>query len=272
MRKIFALLVLFITVLFIGSTYLFFQPETPVTMAMDVTPPSAAEYKLLSAGKILIRELRSNSKHIKSYEAQAMAHCDLNRIYQTIIDFEHSAEFMPLVTKAEVLERKKSEAVVNYTLKLAVTGMTKKYRLKMTFSKKRDEAMIRWHLIPWPGLSPKETIRNTEGMWILKSMPKSKNRVLLIYRVTADPGKIPPGCKWIVNLLTKHSIPELVEAIKQRALGTNSSAQTIKSAAAVIERLHLSYKPLMRTPIDRKLPHHTSETPMNFPGEWQSKV
>lgn len=126
------------------------------------------------------------------------------------------------------------------------------------FSKKEEEAVIRWTLIPWPELNPKETIRHTEGYWLIKKAEGFKNRALLIYRVSADPGDIPPGLEWIVNFVTKNSIPDLMESVRQYV------SDPAVLPADSNERRHLSHKPLLSASFEQKVPRQNPETLMRF--------
>jgi len=60
-----------------------------------------------------------------------------------------------------------------------------------------------------------ETIKDTEGYWLIKKHPKEKDRVMMIYHVYADPGNIPFFLKWIVDMLTKESIPETLHKTRE---------------------------------------------------------
>lgn len=245
-----------------AAAYAFVAPNSPRTQASESSPLSGAEAKLLSRGNILVKEIpqgpaRENGG--KTYEARAFIQSDLKRVYDNLTRFECCDRYMPHIKKSEVLWRKKGEAVVNYTFQAPFTK-PKKYRLHMTYSKKKDEAVIRWKMIPWPGLQPKETIRDTQGYWILKnagpvSGKKSDNRVLVIYRVYADPGNIPAGLEWIINAFTKKSIPALIQAVRRR---TSDRPGNLEAGNV---RRHSSYKPLLITPVEEK---NTSTSPQKL--------
>jgi hypothetical protein len=87
----------------------------------------------------------------------------------------------------------------------------------MTYKITADAADIGWQLIPWPELSPSETIRDTSGYWRLTPLPGDKT--LVEYQVRTDPGDIPFGAGWIVDLLTKGSLPDILESTRKRVTG-----------------------------------------------------
>jgi len=73
-----------------------------------------------------------------------------------------------------------------------------------------------WKKRPWPGLKPEETIVDTYGQWILEVFPGTTPRVLAYYRVYTDPGKVPLGTGWIVDFLTRQSVPDIIKRTRER--------------------------------------------------------
>jgi hypothetical protein len=123
---------------------------------------------------------------------------------------------MPNVEKVVVRAADQKGARLDYHLGLPL-GVKKLYRLKMTYKIAADAAEISWQLIPWPELSPSKTIRDTSGYWRLTRLAGSKT--LVEYRVRTDPGDIPLGAGWIVDLLTKGSLPDILESTRKRVTG-----------------------------------------------------
>lgn len=266
MRKPTLLFVLLVSIS-VAASWILFKPNTSNIQAMEAMPAqlrlSHSDIMLLGTGKVLVNEMKINpgrKTRGKTYEARILLESDFNHIYETLTKFECCDKYMPNVKKSTVISRKKGEAVVNYTLGMPF-GMVKKYRLRMTYLKNKEDAIIRWKLLPWPELSKKETIGDTEGYWMLKKITGKKNSVLLTYRVYADPGNIPKGFEWIVNRFTKKSIPDLMTAVKLR------TSQQAEKAAPRKERLkcHLSYKPLHHTSFDSKIFHPKSEALVSQP-------
>ena len=62
-----------------------------------------------------------------------------------------------------------------------------------------------------------ETIRNTTGYWLLKQ--KSSESVMVLYHVYTDPGAVPRGLGWVVNILTEKSVPDALQKTRERVLG-----------------------------------------------------
>ena len=69
-----------------------------------------------------------------------------------------------------------------------------------------------------PGLRPEESIVDTSGY--REPAPSSVARKTAVrYIVYTDAGPIPFGLGWIVDSLSKDSIPQTMEALRKRAAG-----------------------------------------------------
>lgn len=259
MRKPTLLFVL-LTGFCIAASFLLFRPNTSNIQAMEAMPLhlSHADIMFLGTGKSILNEIKPKAGQKlagKTYEAKVLLDCDLNHAFDILTKFECCDKYMPHVKKSTVISRKKGVAVVNYTLGMPF-GIVKKYRLQMDYSKNKNEAIIRWKMLPWPELSMKERIGNTQGYWLLKKIAGKNESVLLTYHVYAEPGNIPKGFEWIVNHFTKKSIPELMTAVKIK------TSKLVKKSMFRKEQFkcHLSYKSLQQAAFDPRATHQKTET------------
>jgi ribosome-associated toxin RatA of RatAB toxin-antitoxin module len=192
---------------------LFFALLTPGALAATVTPD---ELQTLQGGKTLVKEVPDEVKGYRTFLAHAVIAAPLAKIYGVLIDFAAYSDFMPNVEKVVVRAADQQGARLDYHLGLPM-GVKKRYRLKMTYKIAADAAEISWQLIPWPKLSPSETIRDTSGYWRLTRLAGDKT--LVEYLVRTDPGDIPFGAGWIVDVLTKGSLPDILESTRKRVTG-----------------------------------------------------
>ena len=192
---------------------LLFALLAPAAPAATVTP---AELRTLQKGTILVKEVPEAAKGYRTFLAHAVIAAPIAKIYRVLIDFPAYPEFMPNVEKVVVGSADQQGARLDYHLGLPL-GVKKRYRLKMTYTIAADAADIAWQLIPWPELSPAETIRDTSGYWRLTRMAGDKT--LVEYQVRTDPGDIPFGAGWVVDLLTKGSLPAILESTRKRVAG-----------------------------------------------------
>lgn len=182
----------------------------PAALAAPITP---AELRTLQGGTILVEEIPEAAKGYRVFLAHAVIAAPIAEIYRVLIDFPAYPKFMPNVEKVIVRVADQQGARLDYHLGLPL-GVKKSYRLKMTYNLAADDARIAWQLIPWPELLAAETIRDTSGYWHLTSMKGGKT--LVEYQVRTDPGDIPFGFGWIVDALTKGSLPAILEGTRKR--------------------------------------------------------
>ena len=174
-----------------------------------------SEKTLVGQGEIIVRELPTGSKKGQAFEAIGLANASIGSLVQIVTDYDKYPEFMPNINKVEILEQAGNTAILDFTLDLPL-GKVKKYRLRITLLESDSEtAKIQWTSLLLPGLKPEETIKETSGYWLLKS--RSPKMTLLLYQVYTDPGPIPFGLEWIVDILSKNSIPEALLKTRERA-------------------------------------------------------
>jgi tetratricopeptide (TPR) repeat protein len=174
------------------------------------------QYKAsITKGKIIVLKIAYSGKNAEEYEAMGLIEGTLEEVSSVLADYESYPKFMPNVSEITVRSSTDEQAIVDYKLLLPM-GFVKKYRLK--FWSKTEENRIQhfWKKLPWPGLKPKETVTDTYGQWILEKFPGKGKQVLAYYRVYTDPGNIPLGTEWIVDILTKKSIPNIISRTRGR--------------------------------------------------------
>jgi hypothetical protein len=178
---------------------------------IELTPQ---ELELVAAGEVILREAPIQVNDGMTFEAIGLIKAPVEAVYEVVTDFGGYPEFMPNVSKVEVLSAGEGKATVNFTLGLPL-GKTKKYRVNMQFQKSGGAATLRWNMIEWPGLEKSETIDDTEGYWILEGRAATEE-TLVLYHVFTDPGHVPLGLGWIVDILSKNSLPKTVLKTRDR--------------------------------------------------------
>ncbi len=171
---------------------------------------------MIEKNEIIVRELSDIKKQGKTLEAFGLIHADIERIYKVLTNFEDYPTFMPNLGKVEILKKSSNHAVLNYFIELPL-GKTKKYRLDMRFNQNSNNtAELHWKMISWPGLKQSETIKDTTGNWHLRAYPDKQGSVLVVYHVYTDPGPIPYGLGWIIDILTEKSVPNVLINTRKR--------------------------------------------------------
>jgi ribosome-associated toxin RatA of RatAB toxin-antitoxin module len=183
--------------------------------AASAIPLTHQEQQVIQKKEILVRERSTNGKTGKAFEAVTIMEAQRAVIQDIVLDYAKYPEFMPNVSGLEILQQDETTAMLSYLLTLPL-GKTKKYRVKMTASEPDPKtSLIQWQLEPWPELKPAETIQDTTGFWRIEEL--DVNHSLVLYHVYTDPGKIPFGLGWIVDILSKDSVPEVLAKTRERA-------------------------------------------------------
>lgn len=173
------------------------------------------EKSMVERGEIVSRELTDNSQDGKTFEAIASFQAPYQNVYRVLTDFSRYPEFMPNISSVEVLSQNSKEAMVNFILGLPL-GKVKKYRLQLHFSENESNAAISWRMIDWPEVLPKERIKDTSGYWLLEPFPGRTDSTLALYHVFTDPGKVPFGMDWIVDIISESSLPKTIQQTRER--------------------------------------------------------
>jgi len=183
--------------------------------AAHFIPLNEQQKKAVSKGEIVVREMDRAGNKGRTFEAIGLVKAPREKVVEVLKDYQKYPEFMPNVSHVEIVEQAGNEAVLNYTLTLPL-GKIKKYRLRISGSALTDKIyLLEWHLEKWPGLKREETISDTTGYWRVEE--KGEGLSLVLYHVYTDPGPVPFGLGWIVDVLSKKSVPDVLLQTKRRA-------------------------------------------------------
>lgn len=89
------------------------------------------EKKRVAQGEIVVREIAAAGKNGRTFEAIGLIKASRNNVLKVLMDYKKYPEFMPNVSRVEIVEQDENAAVLNYTLTLPLVNI-KKYRLKIT--------------------------------------------------------------------------------------------------------------------------------------------
>jgi len=175
----------------------------------------------IAKGQIIVHKIAHSAKNAEEYEALGLIEGTLEEVAAVLADYESYPKFMPNVSEITVTRSTEEATIVDYKLLLPM-GFVKKYRLKFWSKKEEHKIQLFWKKLPWPGLKLEETVVDTYGQWILEKFPQRDGQVLAYYRVYTDPGNIPLGMGWIVDILTQKSIPDIMKGTRSRVKGGGS--------------------------------------------------
>jgi hypothetical protein len=169
----------------------------------------------LSGTEVALADVSKAGQPGKSFMAATIIDAPLPTLCAMIQDYAAYPSFMPNVDKVAVV-RATDATQVDMTLKLPL-GKVKKYRLRMEPKQSAAQCQLSWKMLPWPGVAAEEAIADTTGYWLLAPHSLEKNKTVVKYMVYTDPGPVPMGLGWIVDSMSKGSMPKTLEALRQRA-------------------------------------------------------
>lgn len=186
---------------------------SPAAFAAAPTP-AAIDMSRVSEAQVTMADVSRPNTPGKSFAAATVIAAPLSKVCATLQDYSAYPAFMPNTESAKVSASAADHKLVDMTLKLPM-GKVKKYRLKIEAQATAQRCQLSWKLAPWPGLKQEETIADTSGAWIL-TPAADPARTLVSYSVYTDPGPVPMGLGWVVDSMSKDSIPKMIDALRAR--------------------------------------------------------
>ncbi len=183
-------------------------------------PPALDPKKLadLKKGKVLVREIPSETK-TKRYEAIGIVNHSPAMVMAFMKDYPAKLGIFPHLEQVTA-SWNENMATVHMVLKVAFK--TIRYRLNFLHY---GDYFIEFEYV-------EGDLKNTSGSY--KFFPMSQGtKTLVVYNVSSDPGIPLPD--FILNLLTKSSLPDVIEAIgkgaamKQKEADLKQTAETAKT-------------------------------------------
>jgi len=173
------------------------------------------ELRSIETGEIVMREIDSKHEKGQNIETIGLINASGETLLNILTDYTAYPEFMSAVDRVEIVDQNGDESTISYIL-VPMLGLKKKYRIKIMPIKLEEQVWkIEWHLVEWPGLTPMETIGDTQGYWLI--IEQNPNRSLVQYYVYSDPGPVPFGLGGIVDALGRNSIENVFKETRDHA-------------------------------------------------------
>lgn len=169
----------------------------------------------LSETTVTLVETSKPGSAVKSFAAGTIINAPVEKLCALIQDYPNYPSFMPNTKSTKVALSRPGQTIIDVTLALPM-GKIKKYRLRMENVVTAESCKVTWSQLPWKGLQPEETIADTRGYWQFTPAPTA-GKSIVKYVVSTDPGPVPFGFGWIVDSLSKDSIPLTLEALRKKA-------------------------------------------------------
>jgi hypothetical protein len=186
-------------------------------LASALPVPPAPDLAALADGTVHVAEAPNGGLPGKAFTAWTLVPATVPRLCAMVQDYPSYAAYMPNTRSAQPVGAGDGYVLVDMTLDLPL-GQEKKYRLRL--EEQRPDAgqcKLTWRLVP-TGLPPSATIADTTGYWLFKPVADGDaGKTLVEYHVYADPGPVPFGFGWIVDMMSKRSLPRTLEALRTQS-------------------------------------------------------
>lgn len=181
-------------------------------MAASQAPDAAA----LAGGAVQVTEAPSPGLPGKAFTAWTLVAASVPRLCALVQDYPAYSSYMPNTKSALPVGAGDGFVLVDMTLDLPL-GQEKKYRLRLEPQEPEpSQCRLSWRLVP-TGLAASDTIADTTGYWQFTPAPGDSGKTLVEYHVYADPGPVPYGFGWIVEMMSRRSLPRTLEALRAQA-------------------------------------------------------
>lgn len=170
----------------------------------------------LSEERVDVAEVVRPAKAGKTYDAVTVIDAPVAKLCAIVQDYAAYPAFMPNTANTQIVSSADERAVIDMTLSLPL-GKIKRYRLQLDAKRGGDSCQLSWKLLPRADLAADDTIADTTGYWLFTPLPANRNKSVVEYFVYADPGPVPFGLGWIVDIMSKKSLPNTLEALRGRA-------------------------------------------------------
>lgn len=152
----------------------------------------------------------------RTFVASTVIGASPEKLCRIVQDYASYGAFMPNTRSAVPVGSGPGYVLVDMTLDLPL-GQEKRYRLRLEPAVTADSCRLAWRLVARPDLRPEQTIADTSGYWEFTPVSSDGPAALVRYRVHADPGPVPFGFGWIVEMMSRRSLPRTLEALRERA-------------------------------------------------------
>ena len=155
----------------------------------------------------VVRLLDTPERGLKAVEALFFVKAPPHVCRNVITDYDHYPEFIPNIVGSKKIDRSPLSATYRFSLSLAL------WEIEYTLLLKESTTEHGGYSIAWDYIDG--DIRETTGAWEIEGWGDEKAASLIRYRVRVDPGRLVPN--WVANRLSAGSVPDMIDAIRERA-------------------------------------------------------
>jgi hypothetical protein len=175
----------------------------------------------LSETDVSVVEVAQPAQAGKTFAAMTIIDAPPHKLCAIVQDYGAYGRYMPNTRSAELVPglppgAPAGSVLVDMTLDLPL-GKVKRYRLRLDAKTSASSCQLSWKLVPREDLKADDTIADTSGYWMFSPLPANSGKSVAEYFVYADPGPVPFGLGWIVDIMSRKSLPRTLEALRGEA-------------------------------------------------------
>ena len=164
---------------------------------------------LILSDEIVINKTTKSFGNGKHFRVYGQIKAPINEVFNVINKEEEYPKFMPRFNDVKYLYTENNFSYYTFHISLPL-NIKYQYKIKINEYQNKDVAWITWELVDWEHNS----IADTWGQWYFTSLNNSEY-TLIQYQTYIDPGYVPFGAGWIIDLLTHTSLPQIVKNSKE---------------------------------------------------------
>lgn len=174
--------------------------------------PAAPDTRRLAAGEVLISARTVKPRKPREGIGRGVIDVPPERVFRAVTDYANYDEFMPFVTRADVVRTLPDGAVLS-TQRLDLPGPFGERRYTLSVRSRVETARpggrvwrTQWAYVPGSG-----NIADQRGSWTLEEL--APGRTLATFRLYTDPGGAVPV--WMMEKALAETLPYIFDGLRQ---------------------------------------------------------
>lgn len=181
----------------------------------EALPFDPIDLQHLERGKVAVRNEPGEGAKEGKVQAAILIEGPAEEIWKIMNDCEHSPEFVPGLKSCRVLRQEGRDEIIEHRMKFSWLFPEVTYVFRAQYEKNRQVSFQRIG----------GDLKEFEGSWTLHHIDGGR-KTIVVYSLYLDPGFLIP--QWIVRLLLRGDLPDVLFSLRDRTLATLRNEQVSK--------------------------------------------
>ena len=169
------------------------------------------QWQYLINGEVVVIHTTPDFGDGEHFQAYILIEAPIEDIFAVVSNFSEYNQFMPRVQDVLTTNLENSDPLFTYIIDLPL-GLEYKYRISINTFTSDSLNWLSWQMKDWD----ENSIADTWGQWVLTPIENDPETILVQYQAYTDPGYVPYGLGWVVDMVTKNNLPEILMNTKKR--------------------------------------------------------